>query len=86
MRVRSVVIGVMSAVMVLSTASVASAQTVYDHVVVVMFENTDRTAAMAQPNFAAFANVNSSDQWRSVGRQYLPDTTSSGRSRACPTT
>jgi hypothetical protein len=61
MRVRSIVVGVMSAVMILSTASVASAQTVYDHVVVVMFENTDRTAAMAQPNFAAFANRNSSD-------------------------
>ena len=61
MRMRSVVVGVMSAVMVLSTASVASAQTLYDHVVVVMFENTDRTTAMAQPNFAAFANANSSD-------------------------
>jgi phosphatidylinositol-3-phosphatase len=61
MTIRSVVVGVMSAVMVLSTASAASAQTLYDHVVVVMFENTDSTTAMAQPNFAAFANANSSD-------------------------
>jgi hypothetical protein len=61
MRIRSIVVGMVSAVMVFSTASVASAQTVYDHVVVVMFENTDRPTAMAQPNFAAFANANSSD-------------------------
>jgi hypothetical protein len=61
MTFRSVVLGMFVAVMLLSTAPAAGAQTVYDHVVVVMFENTDRTTAMAQPNFAAFANANSSD-------------------------
>lgn len=58
---RSVLIGVLAAVMLCSTASVATAQTVYDHVVVVMFENTDKTTAMGQPNLAAFATANSSD-------------------------
>src|ERR1041384_2266620 len=33
----------------------AEAQTTYDHVVVVMFENTDASVAMGQPNFAGVA-------------------------------
>ena len=56
------VVGLVSAAATaLWTPAVAGAQTQYDHVVVVMFENTDRSAAMAQPNFAAFADANSSD-------------------------
>jgi hypothetical protein len=39
----------------------AEAQTTYDHVVVVMFENTDESVAMGQPNFAGFAAANSAD-------------------------
>jgi phosphatidylinositol-3-phosphatase len=39
----------------------AEAQTTYDHVVVVMFENTDASVAMGQPNFAGFATANSAD-------------------------
>jgi hypothetical protein len=58
---RFIAAGLGSAVMLLSSTSIASAQTVYDHVVVVMFENTDKTTAMAQPNFSAFATANSSD-------------------------
>jgi phosphatidylinositol-3-phosphatase len=61
MRTRLVIVSVVLAVTALWTPAVADAQTQYDHVVVVMFENTDRTAAMGQPNFAAFANASSSD-------------------------
>lgn len=58
---RSIGVSVASAVILVSTAGVARAQTTYDHVVVVMFENTDRAAAMTQPDFAAFATANSAD-------------------------
>ena len=58
---RFIVAGLGSAILLLSSTSIASAQTVYDHVVVVMFENTDKTTALAQPTFSAFATANSSD-------------------------
>jgi hypothetical protein len=61
MRTRSLITGVLLAAIALWTAPAAGAQTAYDHVVVVMFENADATTAMAQPNFAAFATANSAD-------------------------
>lgn len=69
---RTTVIAVLVAVFSLVTPAAVEAQTVFDHAVVVMFENTDASAAMGQPNFASFATPNSAD----TGVNQLP--TSSG--------
>jgi hypothetical protein len=61
MRTRTIAIGVVCAAVALSTAATARAQTTYDRVVVVVFENSDRTVVMAQPTFASFAAANSAD-------------------------
>jgi phosphatidylinositol-3-phosphatase len=61
LRMRGTRVAVLAIVLWLAGAAGAQGQTTFDHVVVVMFENTDAGVAMGQPNFASFAAANSAD-------------------------
>jgi hypothetical protein len=61
LRVHVTAVAVLAIVLLLASVPRAEAQPTYDHVVVVMFENTDESVAMGQPHFASFATANSAD-------------------------
>jgi hypothetical protein len=54
-------VAIFASVLLFGSGAGAQGQTTYDHVVVVMFENTDESMAMGQQNFASFAAANSAD-------------------------
>jgi hypothetical protein len=61
LRTHLTAIAVLASILLSGSVVAAQAQTTYDHLVVVMFENTDESTAMGQPNFANFATANAAD-------------------------